>query len=96
MWSGHLPARINILANDRPTLSDASGALSTRFYTFILRVSFLDREDEELSAKLAAEIPSILNWALAGGTGCGSGGSSWKPKRPSWSAQIWADLAART
>ena len=65
MWSGHLPARINILANDRPTLSDASGALSTRFYTFILRVSFLDREDEELSAKLAAEIPSILNWALA-------------------------------
>jgi putative DNA primase/helicase len=54
------------LTNEIPHLTDASGALTDRFIVVQLRRSFLDQEDIKLSEKLLAELPGILNWAIAG------------------------------
>lgn len=61
-----LPTRILIASNELPRLSDASGALASRFVVFRLTRSFLGQEDHDLEAKLAAELPDILHWALDG------------------------------
>ena len=65
-WHGRLSARFVILSNELPKLSDASGALASRFVLMKLVVSFLGREDLALGAKLKPEMPGILNWSIAG------------------------------
>jgi len=65
-WTGRLPTRFMILTNELPRLADASGALARRFITLVLTNSFYGREDHGLAARLLAELPSILNWALDG------------------------------
>jgi putative DNA primase/helicase len=65
-WSGKLDTRFLVLTNELPRFSDASGALASRFITIILTVSFYGREDHGLFAKLATELPGILNWAIVG------------------------------
>ena len=47
-------------------LNDASGALARRFLILRLTESFYGREDTTLTEKLLAELPGILNWAIAG------------------------------
>ena len=49
-----------------PRLSDASGALASRFILLVLTRSFYGRENPRLTSELLAEAPSIFNWALEG------------------------------
>lgn len=65
-WTGQLTARFLILTNETPRLADSSGALASRFIVLKMTKSFLGREDIGLDRKLAAELPGILNWAIAG------------------------------
>lgn len=65
-WDGVLPTRILMFSNDVPHIRDTSGALQSRFVVLRMTESFLGREDVGLKGKLAAELPSILNWALDG------------------------------
>lgn len=61
-----LPTRFVFLTNELPRLTDASGALAGRFVMLRLTKSFYGREDLTLTDKLLAELPGILNWAIAG------------------------------
>jgi putative DNA primase/helicase len=61
-----LLVRLLMLSNEVPKFLDVSGALASRFLAIPFRQSFLGREDRELDERLAAELPGILNWALAG------------------------------
>lgn len=65
-WTGHLGVRFVLLTNELPALLDASGALASRFVILRLERSFLGEEDQDLTSKLAAELPAVFNWALAG------------------------------
>jgi putative DNA primase/helicase len=61
-----LPTRFMILTNELPRLTDASGALASRFLLLQMVNSFHGREDHGLEARLLEELPEILNWALEG------------------------------
>ena len=65
-WTGQLPTRFVICSNEAPKLTDASGALASRFVAFRLTRTFLGCEDLELTAKLRRELPGIFAWALEG------------------------------
>jgi len=65
-WTGKLPTRFLILANELPRLTDSSGALSSRFVILQTRRSFYGEEDVNLTDRLMGELPSILNWAIEG------------------------------
>lgn len=65
-YTGALPTRFLILTNELPRLADASGALASRFIVWNLTRSFYGKEDHDLTAKLIAELPGILHWALEG------------------------------
>jgi P4 family phage/plasmid primase-like protien len=65
-WEGKLNARFLIVSNELLQLRDTSNALGARMIVIVTRQSFLGREDEGLTARLAAELPGILNWALDG------------------------------
>jgi putative DNA primase/helicase len=61
-----LPTRFLFLTNEIPRLIDASGALAGRFLILRLSESFYGKEDTGLTARLLAELPGILNWAIEG------------------------------
>ena len=61
-----LRVRFILASNEVPRLQDASGALASRFEIIGFPNSFLGREDRDLKAKLAAELPAILAWAARG------------------------------
>ena len=61
-----LQSRIMILANESPAFHDPSGALNARMMVLRTSRSFLDAEDIRLTETLTAELPGILNWAIAG------------------------------
>ena len=65
-WTGQLPTRIMIMSNELPGFGDASGAIAHRFIVLVLTQSWLGKEDKELTRKLTAELPGILNWSLDG------------------------------
>jgi putative DNA primase/helicase len=65
-WQGTLTTRFLIMTNELPRIADASGALSGRFIVLKMTNSFFGNEDLGLTAKLLAELPAILNWALDG------------------------------
>ncbi len=65
-WTGKLPTRLMLLSNELPRLPDQSGALASRFLVWRFTKSFLGNEDLGLDARLAAELPSILLWAIEG------------------------------
>lgn len=58
--------RFVIVTNELPKLRDSSGALASRFLILPLTRSFYGKEDRGLDAALTAELPGILNLALAG------------------------------
>jgi putative DNA primase/helicase len=61
-----LPTRFVFLTNELPKLSDASGALPSRFLFLKLTESFYGREDTGLTERLTGELPGILLWAVEG------------------------------
>lgn len=61
-----LPTRFMFLSNELPRLTDASGALIGRFVVARMTESFYGKEDLDLTQKLHAELPGILNWAIDG------------------------------
>lgn len=65
-WTGKLGVRFLIISNELPRITDASGALASRFVVITLCNSFYGREDHALTEKLLLELPGILNWAVAG------------------------------
>jgi putative DNA primase/helicase len=65
-WTGRLPTRFLILTNELPRLTDASGAVASRFILLRLQQDFRGREDHGLTARLLLELPAILNWAVVG------------------------------
>lgn len=65
-WTGQLPARLVVLSNELPRLSDSSGALASRFIVLTMRETFYGQENPNLTAELAEELPGIFNWALDG------------------------------
>jgi putative DNA primase/helicase len=70
-WTGRLPGRLWLASNNLPDFGSHATALATRLVIFPFDVSFLGREDRELtkkdgSGKLQRELPGILNWALDG------------------------------
>lgn len=64
--STRLGVRFVLATNEIPKLADASGALASRFHILAMSKSFLRREDKQLDAKLAAELPAVLQWAARG------------------------------
>jgi putative DNA primase/helicase len=64
--TARLFCRLMLLSNELPRLTDASGALASRFLILTLRQSFFGREDTTLEARLRAELPAILHWAIEG------------------------------
>jgi putative DNA primase/helicase len=65
-WTGQLQTRFIIISNELPRLTDASGALASRFIVLVLINSFYGCEDQTLTGRLLTELPGILNWAAAG------------------------------
>jgi len=65
-WTGTLPTRFVVISNELPRFGDASGAIANRFVILNLEKSFLGAENTHLTRDLLAELPAILNWALAG------------------------------
>lgn len=65
-WTGRLTARLFIMTNELPQISDASGALAGRFLIVTMTESFFGKEDHGLTNRLMAELPGILNWAIEG------------------------------
>lgn len=65
-WTGNLAVRFTVATNELPNLSDASGALASRFLIVRLTRSFYGEEDQGLTDRLLCELPGILLWALDG------------------------------
>lgn len=59
-------ARVILISNELPRLSDTSGALASRMILLRLDNSFYGREDHALTNKLLDELPGILLWAIGG------------------------------
>ena len=65
-WNGKLPCRLHVISNELPRLGDASTAVVGRIVLLPLSRSWLGKENHALEPELCAELPGILNWALAG------------------------------
>lgn len=66
-WNGRLGTRVVLVSNEVPDLPDESMAINSRFLSIKFVKSFTPAEqDPLLKDKLAAELPGIFNWALAG------------------------------
>ncbi len=65
-WSGRLPTRIMLLANELPRLPDTSGAIVARTRILHFKESWVGREDLTLGSRLEDELPGILRWAVEG------------------------------
>ena len=63
-WTGKLPTRLMVVTNKLPEFGDAT--LPTRFIVLRFTRSFFGNEDTDLTDKLVAELPGILNWAIEG------------------------------
>lgn len=61
-----LDARVMMLSNEMPQLSDNSIAINTRFLILTLGNSFLGKEDTTLLDRLSTELPSIALWCVDG------------------------------
>lgn len=61
-----LGVRFVVLSNELPRLSDASGAIVSRFILLRTTRSWLGKEDKTLTDRLTRELPGILLWAITG------------------------------
>lgn len=64
----HLPTRIMMSANELLQFPDEVGAMQTRMLVLVFTKSFvgMEKRDEEFKDLFLAELPGVLNWALAG------------------------------
>lgn len=93
-WTGRLPTRFLIMTNELPRLSDASGALASRFVPFVGTKSFYGCENPQLTTELLAEAPAILNWALEGLDRLSARGYFEQPKSGADAIRQMEDLAS--
>ncbi|MFE1871551.1 phage/plasmid primase, P4 family [Streptomyces sp. NPDC059496] len=96
IWTGKLPTRLMVLTNELPSFGDSSGVIARRFIVLNLTVSWLGREDTGLDAKLAAEMPGILNWALEGLARLERTGRITQPESSQDAVMIMQDTASPT
>lgn len=89
-----LPTRIMIMTNELPRLYDSSGAIASRFLVLTLSQSFYGREDTGLTARLLAELPGILRWAMAGWTRLRERGRFLQPATSEEAIEEIADLTS--
>jgi putative DNA primase/helicase len=61
-----LPLRFLMAGIQFPNFGEHANSLARRLLVIPFNVTFEDRADTELSAKLIAELPGILNWSLDG------------------------------
>jgi len=66
LWTGKMPTRFMIAANQLPIHDDVSGALAGRYIVIKFPNSFYGKEDTGLTDKLIGELSGILNWAIEG------------------------------
>jgi putative DNA primase/helicase len=93
-WTGRLPTRFLILTNELPRLTDASGALASRFIILVLTHSFYGREDRTLEGRLLSELSEILQWALNGYDRLRSRGHFVQPRSAKQFGEELADLGS--
>ena len=93
-WNGKLSVRFLLFSNEIPWIEDSSGALASRYVVLKLTESFLGREDTKHFGKLMTELPSILNWALAGRDRLFKRGSFLQPKSAEDLIETIADLGS--
>jgi putative DNA primase/helicase len=65
-WNGTLNTRLIYISNQSPSMVDPTGALRARLLLIRFKVSFLGRENQNLTNELLAEAPGIVNWILLG------------------------------
>jgi P4 family phage/plasmid primase-like protien len=66
-WTGQLPTRLVLIANELPRLRDDADALGRRWVILRFTESFKGREDKDLSKRIiAVELPGVLLWAIEG------------------------------
>ena len=94
VWTGQLPTRFLILTNVLPKLTDASGALASRFVVLRLTRSFFGQEDRALTRRLTAELPAILQWAMIGRDRLAKRGHFEQPESAHQAAMELEDLAS--
>lgn len=61
-----LDTRFVFMTNEMPRITDASGALASRFLILQFTESFYGKEDTNLTGRLAVELPGIVLWAIEG------------------------------
>lgn len=93
-WTGRLSARFVILTNELPRLTDASGALASRFIVLSMSESFYGREDHGLFDRLREELPGILNWSIEGWERLQARGRFQQPASANEAVQELEDLAS--
>ena len=93
-WTGRLPTRFLILTNELPRLTDASGALASRFIVLLLIRSFYGQEDLTLEGRILRECPDILHWALTGYDRLRARGHFVQPASAEQAAEELADLGS--
>jgi P4 family phage/plasmid primase-like protien len=93
-WTGRLGVRFVVLTNEVPVLRDSAAALVSRFVILRMTKSFNGREEHGLDAKLAAELPAVLAWALDGLERLRTRGRFTQPASAKESLQDMADLAS--
>jgi len=75
-WTGKLPTRFMMAANEAPRFPDSAGAFVSRLIVITFEQSFIGMEDEGLSERIISnEMPGILSWALDGPTRLAGAGS---------------------
>ena len=89
-----LNTRFVITTNELPKFRDDALALPNRFVILSLDRSFFDAEETNLKETLMAEMPGILNWALAGWKTLKARGKFEQPQSSKETAQELADLAS--
>jgi putative DNA primase/helicase len=89
-----LKARIMILSNDIPKVSDVSGALAGRFLMLRFNQTFYGRENFDLQKQLDAEMPGILLWAIEGWHSLRAMGRFFEPKASRQERQEFEDSAS--
>ena len=93
-FTARLGVRFVLSSNELPSIFDASGALASRFVVLLLTESFYGREDLELEQKLGAELPSILNWMVAGRRSLMTRGHFIQPKSTEQAIEQLQDLGS--
>lgn len=93
-YTARLLARLIVLGNEVPTFRDAAAALPSRFVILQTTRSFFGAEDHGLEAKLVAELPGILVWALQGLRRLRERGRFVQPRASAAAVKLMEDLSS--